>query len=297
MGTVGRVELAAAVADAGGLGMLGVGPSPEVLSEEIDRLGAVTQGAFGVNFLMPFLTDPSVVDLVATKVRVVEFFYGEPDADLVRRGHHGGALVAWQIGSVDEALQATDAGVDFVIAQGTEAGGHVRGAERLSDLLPSVVDAVGVPIVAAGGIAKASAMAAALRTGASAVRVGTRFVATVEAGAHSAYKQALVDAGPGDTVLTEAFSVGWADAPHRVLRSCVDAAGKDERDAVGETAFYGERMPVPRFAVMPPDPSTEGSIDAMALYAGEGVAHVNGIERAADIVAELATGTEALLKR
>ena len=109
-----------------------------------------------------------------------------------------------------------------------------------------VLDAVDVPVVAAGGIGNARTAAAALAAGADAVRVGTRFVATQEADTHPDYADALVRARAEDTVLTEAFSVMWPDAPHRVLRSCVDKAQALDDDAVGEVEIGGTTMPVPR---------------------------------------------------
>jgi nitronate monooxygenase len=163
----------------------------------------------------------------------VEFFYGAPDADLVGLAHQGGAIAAWQVGSQSEAVAARDAGCDVVIVQGVEAGGHVRGKVGLLALLPDVLDAVDAPVVAAGGIGTARAMAAALAAGADGVRVGTRFVATLEADAHPDYVDALLHARAEDTVLTEAFSVMWLDAPHRVLRSCVERAEAEDKEVVG----------------------------------------------------------------
>ncbi|MHB8330350.1 MAG: nitronate monooxygenase, partial [Acidimicrobiales bacterium] len=213
MGGVSTVDLAAAVATAGGLGMvnlslLGV---PEV-APTLDRLAASTDGAWGVNFIVPFL-DVAILELSAPRCRVVEFFYGDPDAGLVERASQGAALVVWQVGSAEEARAAAGAGCDLVVAQSVEAGGHVRGVVGLLPLLDAVLDVVDVPVVAAGGIGTGRAMAAALAAGASAVRVGTRFVAAAESGAHGAYVEALIGAGPEDTVLTTAFSTFWPDAP------------------------------------------------------------------------------------
>ena len=109
-------------------------------------------GRLGVNFLMPFL-DLASVEAAAPRVAVIDFFYGDPDAGLVARAHQGGALVSWQVGDADEARAAIDAGCDFVIAQGTEAGGHVRGRLPLAEALEGVLSAVTVPVLAAGGIA------------------------------------------------------------------------------------------------------------------------------------------------
>jgi nitronate monooxygenase len=226
---------------------------------------------------------------------VVEFFYGDPDPAHVRTVHAGKALAAWQVGSRDEAQAAVDAGCDFIVAQGVEAGGHVRGCIGLLPLLDEVLPVVTVPVVAAGGIGTAHGMAAALAAGASAVRVGTRFVAAVESVAHPQYKEALVRARPEDTVLTEAFSANWPHAPHRVLRSCVAAAGALPDGLVGQTEIGGQQVAITRFMTPAPIRTTSGQIDAMALYAGESVGAVRSVRPAAEILQELADGAERLL--
>jgi len=288
-------ELVAAVADAGGLGMIGAPlmPAP-ALEATLERLAATTNGVFGVNFLIPFL-DPACIPVAARRARVVEFFYGDPDADLVARAREFGALVSWQVGSVTEAFAAERAGCDFVVAQGTEAGGHVRGRTSLLPLLSAVLEDVRVPVVAAGGIATAHDLAAVLGAGAGGARIGTRFVATTESGAHPTYVDALVHAQAGDTVLTEAFSVLWPDAPHRVLRTAVAAAERLTTDVVGETRYAGQTLAVERFSVMVPTTGTTGHIEAMALYAGESVGNVHAVRPAAEIVSELVSGAERLL--
>ncbi len=242
MGGVAGPGLAAAVAAAGALGMIGGAriPAP-VLTQVLDELREKAPGAVGVNILMPFL-DRACVEVAASRVRVVEFFYDTPDPALIRMVHAGGALACWQIGSEDEARAAADAGADLIVARGMEAGGHVRGTIGLLPLLDRVLGTVDVPVVAAGGIATARGMAAALAAGADAVRVGTRFVVAEECDAHPAYQDALIRAGAGDTVLTEAFSVMWPHAPHRVLRSAVVAAQAHPSDQVGEIVLGGERF-------------------------------------------------------
>jgi nitronate monooxygenase len=295
MGGVAGPDLAVAVSDAGALGTVAMHMMPApVVAEALDGVRQRTNAPLGFNVLMPFL-DHAAVEAASSRCRVVEFFYGEPYADLVGLVHQGGALAAWQVGSQSEAVAARDAGCDVVIAQGVEAGGHVRGKVGLVALLPDVLDAVDVPVVAAGGIATARAMAAALAAGADAVRVGTRFVATPEADAHPEYVDALVHARAEDTTLTEAFSVMWPDAPHRVLRSCVERAEAEEDEVVGELESNGTVIPIPRLSVMCPTRGTRGAIDAMALYAGESVTAVRAVMPAADVVRELASGAEALL--
>jgi NAD(P)H-dependent flavin oxidoreductase YrpB (nitropropane dioxygenase family) len=273
----------------------GVRMGAKVLGEELDPLPRQTRSRIGVNFLVPFL-DRESLEIAASRVRVVEFFFGEPDADLVERAHGADALAAWQVGSVEEARAAAGAGCDFLVAQGIEAGGHVRGRIGLLPLLDGVLDAVNVPVLAAGGIATARAMAAALAAGADGVRVGTRFVAAAESAAHPAYQEALLRAEPEDTILTEAYSTNWPNAPHRVLRGCIEAAQALTDDLVGQTVTGGATLPLTRFMTPPPSRWSTGKIEAMPQYAGQSVGAVQKIQPAADIVRELAEGAERLLR-
>ena len=292
---IGTPELAAAVANAGGLGMVGLPLlPPEGVAELLDAVAAKTRGVFGANFLMPFL-DRSCVEIAAAKARVVEFFYGDPDPDLITAVHNGGALASWQVGSCAEAMAAERAGCDFVVAQGLEAGGHVRGTLALLPLLDQVLAAVHCPVVAAGGIATPRTLAAVLAAGAGAARIGTRFVAASESAAHPRYVELLLQAAGEDTVYTEAFSVMWPNAPHRVLRSCIDAAAALDVEIVGQLPTATGVMPLPRFAVVPPTRDTTGHVEAMALYAGQGVGAVTRVQPASEIIRELVDGAAALL--
>jgi nitronate monooxygenase len=292
---VSTVELVAAVADAGAVGMIGASMlSAERLDAELARLAKATSGVVGVNFLMPFL-DPACVAVAARRARIVEFFYGEPQRALVDEAHAFGALVSWQVGSQGEALAAERAGCDLVVAQGTEAGGHVRGQSSLLPLLSQVLDAVRVPVLAAGGIATARDLAAVIACGAAGARIGTRFVACAESGAHPAYVDALLAATAADTCLTDAFSVGWP-APHRVLRSAVDAARAAPDGIVAEIELGGATIPIARFSPIVASRTTTGNVAAMALYAGESVTHVTEVIPAAEIVAELVAGAEERLR-
>ncbi|MGH9083039.1 MAG: NAD(P)H-dependent flavin oxidoreductase [Acidimicrobiales bacterium] len=298
MGGTATPELAAAVTAAGGLGTLA---SPVVsaaaATAALDVVESRTSGPVGYNFLVPFL-DLDAVIVAASRARVVEFFYGDPDAALVALVHEQHALACWQVGSVSEAAMAADAGCDFVVAQGVEAGGHVRGEIGLLVLLDQVLAAIDVPVVAAGGIGSARAMAAVLAAGAAGARVGTRFVVAEEADAHPAYVDALIAAEPEDTVVTTTFSVEWPDAPHRVLQSCIDAAEAMPGDPAGHIELDdGRRLGVPRRSVLPPGRHTTGAVGAMAQYAGQSVGSVRARQPAGDIVRELAGGAERLLAR
>lgn len=295
MGELSTPDLAMAVAAAGGLGMIGTPMvPPEVLRQRADRLAAAP-GVTGINFLVEF-TDLACVEIAASRVRVVEFFYGAPDAELVARAHQGGALVSWQVGDADEGRAAQDAGCDLIIAQSVEAGGHVRGKLALLPLLDGLLDAVDIPVLAAGGIATPRAVAAALAAGADGVRVGTRFVAAAEADAHPLYVDALLAARGEDAVYTEAFSGLWP-VPHRVLRSCITAAEGLADETIGEATIGGSRMAIPRFSAPPPGRDMTGHPEAAALYAGQGVGSVTTVEAAADIVRALSDGAADLLAR
>ena len=263
MGGVGTTALAAEVARAGGLGMVrnSVEPPPN---------GG--PGALGVNFTRLERTEPAAVAAAAARVRLVEFFYFDPRRDLVEIVHSKGALVSWVVGSVEEAVAAAGAGCDLVIAQGVEAGGHVRGVMPLRELIPAVLEAVRVPVVAAGGIASAEAVAdVLLGLGADGVRIGTRFLATPECDAHPDYVKLLLAArGAHDTVMTNHFDDTWPDAPHRVLRSALEAAERS-----------GRRM------TAAPTRATPSPITDAALYCGTGVGEVTEVKPAFDVVREL----------
>lgn len=309
LGSLGLPRLAAAVANAGGLGMLGwAGAPPGHLATALEGTRHATTGPIGVNFIVDGWTDPlsgaidpdamAAVEAAAPRCRVVEFFYGPPDARLVDSAHDGGALVSWQVGSVEEAVAAEGAGCDFVVPQGVEAGGHVRGQIPLHALLNGVVASVRIPIVAAGGIGTGRAMAAAMDAGAAAVRVGTRFVAAAESEAHPLYLERLIAATAKETVLTEGFSTNWPNAPHRVLRSSLEAMQACTDEVIGARFLPwapDEPVPVHRGDSIVALTTTTGRIDAMPHWAGESVDAVTRVQTAQEIVLELVD--EALASR
>jgi NAD(P)H-dependent flavin oxidoreductase YrpB (nitropropane dioxygenase family) len=189
---------------------------------------------------------------------------------VVEAAHDGGALAGWQVGSAGEAAAAEECGCDYVVAQGTEAGGHVRGTQPLDTVLAETLAAVDVPVGAAGGVATAARFAELMDAGADAVRVGTRFLTCPESGAHPEYVRRLLDADGEDTELTEWFGENWENAPHRVLQSALEAARQS-----------GWRNPPPPFRDVDRDPGD------MAMYAGTGVGQVTASEPAAAVVADL----------
>jgi nitronate monooxygenase len=285
-GGVGGPELAVAVCRAGGLGMLSAS-HPMPVADQLRQVRAQTAAPVGVGFFT-FDLPARMADLetAASLARVVDLFWGDPDAAVVERIHAGGALAFWQVGSCEEATAAADAGCDAVVAQGVEAGGHVRGTTPLLELLEQVVARAPVPVVAAGGIAAADRVRHVFAAGASAVRVGTRLLATRESAAHPDYLRALLAASGRDTELTTAFGVGWEDAPHRVLRVALHAAATAP-DPVAHAAFLGQEWDVPRYATQPPSTSCSGHVAAMAMYAGTGVEHITAVSSAAEVIEQL----------
>ncbi len=289
MSGIATAPLAAAVSNAGGLGMLGIGRrGPEQVEALLDELGDLTDRPVGGGFVHETM-DPDSVALVAERLPVVEFFWGEPDPALAALD----CIVGWQVGSVDEASAAVEAGCSYVVVQGVEAGGHIRGTTELVDLYAGVRRAVGdEPIlVVGGGIGTGHDLQRALELGADAVRLGTRFAAAIESTAHDRYIEILAGASDDDTELSEAFWVGWPDATHRVLTSAVEASGEGD-DVVGTFLTpRGDRRKVPRFFASPPTRDFDGDIDAMALYAGVGsTGAVTGRVPAATIIDELTRG-------
>ena len=309
IGTAAGPELAAAVSNAGGLGVLGTASMPaKMVRTQIQRLRDLTDKPFGVNLVLAVLRRGQVEVCIDEKVPVLVLFWGDA-APYVDDAHRHGIQVLVQVGSVAEAQAAVAAGVDAVIAQGAEAGGHVRGRTALSVLVPAVVRAVSpVPVIAAGGIANGAGLLAALSLGAQAVSLGTRFLASDEAHAAPAYKQRVVQARAEDTVYTQLFDGGFPHAPHRVLRNrAIDvwqAAGHPasgqrpgEGEVIGAIPSGGVMVDVQRFSAFVPDPGTTADLEQMALYAGESCELVHDIQPAARIVRDLVMEAEHALRQ
>ncbi len=295
MGSVSTSALAVAVADAGGVGSItALGMTAAQVDTVLAGMAASTAGVLAANFLTSGI-DPEAVAAAAGRVRIVDFFWADPDPALVEVAHRGGALACWQVGSLDEALAAAEAGCDVLAVQGTEAGGHVRGHSELRPLLESVLGRVGVPVLAAGGIGDARAFTGMLAAGADGVRAGTRFVAAAESGAHPEYKQAVTDAPADATEITGAFSVCplCATSPRaRVLRSCIGALRDLDGETVGETRSGGQRITLPRGHGLPPGTAATGHIGAMPMYAGESAASITAVEPAARIIESWAAAAD-----
>jgi NAD(P)H-dependent flavin oxidoreductase YrpB (nitropropane dioxygenase family) len=270
-----------------------------VIREVRDR----TPRPFGVNLVLQWEQDERLDASLEEGARIVSFFWGDP-ARYIDRVHQAGGHVMHTVGSAAEARRRVDDGVDVIVAQGVEAGGHVWGQVSTMALVPAVVDMVGpVPVIAAGGIADARGIAAAIALGASGVWMGTRFVATLESAAHPAYKSALIDAVETDTVYTHTFGRGWPGAPHRVLRNSTIARSEAGNSGIAEArpgeeeviGHYPGGAPVLRYSDDEPLASMTGQIEAMALYAGQSAALVHDLPSAADLVPGLMNQTREAL--
>jgi len=269
------LALAAAVSNAGGLGTLALwGAGMDALRRQVRETRALTSKPFAVNLNLEFPQEERLDACLQEGVPIISFFWHEPSA-LVARAKAGGATVLHTVSTAKEALQAAECGVDVVVAQGWEAGGHVRGMVATMPLIPAVVDAVGpIPVIAAGGIADGRGLAAAMALGASGAWIGTRFLASEEVAIHPHYRERLLGAKEDDTIyLEELFDIGWPKAPHRVLRNSTvadwEAAGRPEtgkRPGEGEVvATSKSRGPIVRYRSYTPAADADGDIDALSL--------------------------------
>jgi nitronate monooxygenase len=298
-------ELVAAVSNAGGLGLLPVSwLDAAAVRAAVRTTRKLTGRPFGINLVLDERRDAQLEAALEEGVAVVTFFWGDP-APYLERVHAAGALATLTVGSAEEARQAAAAGVDAIVAQGWEAGGHVRGQVATLPLVPTVKSAVApLPVVAAGGVANGRGLAAVLALGADAAWVGTRFVASEEAPFAVEYKQRVIAAVETDTVYTTLFDDGWLDAPHRVLRNSTvanwEAAGRPQRGArpgegdIVATAPGGEA--IRRYSFWEPAAGMTGHLEALALYAGQSAGMIEAIEPAERIVRQLVDDAEATLR-
>lgn len=275
-------RLASAVSNSGGLGLIGAGSmKPELLAEHIRCCRQETGRPFGVNIPLIRGDVERLIDTaIGEGVRILFTSAGNPGLH-VDRIKQSGAVMVHVIASVKHALKAQSVGVDAVVAEGFEAGGH-NGIDEITTLclVPQVVDAVRVPVIAAGGIADGRGMAAALALGAAGVQIGTRFAATVESSAHESYKQAVVDAGDNATILT-LKSV----TPVRLIKNrfAMEAFGAERAGASPEQMreLLGSKRE--RRGIF------EGDLDEGELEAGQSSGLVHEILPAAEVMQRLLT--------
>lgn len=300
MGGVALAELAAAVSQAGGLGTLALaGLTAEEIRAQIGAARKLTRKPLCVNLLIPFISSETMAAALKARPDAVAFFWGDP-AGYVAQCHNAGVKVIWQCGSAEEAVSAKRAGADAVIAQGFEAGGHVRGTVTTLVLVAEVRDAIGeLPMLAAGGLADGRGLAAALALGADGAVFGTRFLASDECAAHPLYKQRVLEARAEDTLCTTLFDIGWPQAPHRVLRTSLielwERAGRPptgkrpgEGESIGKLRRGEREMALVRYSPASPADNVEGDLEGLPFYAGQSCTLVRNILPAGEIVRRIA---------
>ncbi len=288
-------QLPAAVSNAGGLGTIGLWWVDDA-GELVRQTAALTDRPFGGNFALTTDQHRRLDQALSAGLRIVSFIFGDP-RDYVDSVHDAGGIVMQTVGSAEDGRRAAGCGVDVIVAQGWEAGGHVSGRVATLPLVPAVVDAVApVPVIAAGGIGDARGVAAVLALGAQAAWVGTRFLLANETPIHDEYRRLLTAATETDAEwYANLYQEGWPNAPHRALHNSTaamwEAAGRPQpghRPGEGEViAHFAWGDPIIRYSPAPPMVGTTGEIEALSLWAGQSVALARQSQPAAEIVAEL----------
>ena len=319
MGFVSMPALVAAVSNAGGIGVLGNAIEPAAGTQVlIQAIQAATPNLFGVDFVVdtsafgPTVTDAHIDVCVSERVGLVVFHMNVPPKAWVDRLHGAGARVWMQAGSVSQAVEAAGIGVDAIIAQGVQAGGHNKSTTPTLELLSEIIDAVHpLMVLASGGIADGASVVRALAHGADGVWVGTRLVASVEAYAHQEYKQRIINATGASTVITTLFGPEYPDRPYRVLRNRVvnEWAGREAQipnpppppATIGNTVLFPFSFPqpytMPKFSAIVPTPDTAGDFEEMGLPAGgESAKVIKRVQPAGEIVREMMAEAELLIR-
>jgi nitronate monooxygenase len=296
MAYVGRGRLAHAVSQAGGLGMIGIGSteSVEVLVQEAAIARGTDQLRFGIG--MHTWAVEKRPDLLRAAIEAAPFLlslsFGSP-APYVELVHQHGILLATQVNSRAEAIQAVQAGVDLVVVQGVEAGGHLSGQVSTLPLLQTVLEAVEVPVIAAGGIASARGVAAALAAGAEGVWVGTCLLASPECENSEQARSRLVQAQETDTTVTRVFDVAqglsWpARYPGRALRNRFTEQWDPQIGALSQATDARQQLA---------EAVASENYDLAFLYAGEAVGLVTQQRSAGAVIQALGDEAEQLLRR
>jgi NAD(P)H-dependent flavin oxidoreductase YrpB (nitropropane dioxygenase family) len=297
MGTATTAPLVAAVSNAGGFGTLGTSAfDAATLDAEIGSIRERTEKPYGINHLLFQIKEDMFAVTLRAKPAVVAFAWARKDQNLrdyFQRAHDSGAKVMHMAGEVPEALRAADAGADVLVAQGTEAGGHVSWMASLP-LLPMMVKAVApLPVLCAGGIADGRGLAAALALGAEGVLLGTRFMATPEAPIHAKFKRAIVESDGHDTVLTEIPDL----ATQRVWPGAMSRAKRNkfiERWAGREWALRQDAGEVGKQAAAA---RASGDVDNASISYGQDAGLIDSIKSVKEIVQDIVAEAEEIMKR
>jgi enoyl-[acyl-carrier protein] reductase II len=281
MGGVAYAEVCAAVSEAGGFGTLGMAvETPEGIRREMRRVRELTDKPFGVD-LLAALPDTMLAAMDVIVDEGASAFIaglGVP-GPVIRRCHDAGLKVMSMCGKVNHAVAAEEAGCDVVVAQGTEAGGHTGRVAGFA-LLPQVVDAVSIPVLAAGSIVDGRGLAAALAFGAQGVWMGTRFIASHEARAHEIYKKRITESGSADTAITRCYS----GKPMRVLNNAHVEYMEAHPDEIKRFPEQMEQSGREGLMILLANSGDESDLDRACLPAGQGIGGISDIPSCREIV-------------
>lgn len=301
MGGVARHFLAASVSNAGGFGCLGmVREQPELIRKEVNLYRSISDRPFAVN-LIPAATERELLSrqiavCIAMKIKYIVFFW-DVDSEIIKQCRDHGIQIIHQVGTTRDAEHALEAGVDVLIAQGVEAGGHVRGKTSLFGLLPEICALSPVPVVASGGISTGEGLVAALALGAQGVSCGTVFLATIESNAHDFHKDKILAAEAIDTKLSYDFQRNWpVSAAVRVLKNTTTKPTIEKYKTYPEQSI-GEQdgAPIYPFSTDSPLKGATGDLASMALYCGQGCGSVNKIKSASTAITEIMNQADCVL--
>ena len=297
MGTATTAPLVAAVSNAGGFGTLGTSAfNTATLDAEIASIRERTEKPFGINHLLFQIQEEMFTVTLGAKPTVAAFAWARKDQDLreyFKRAHNAGSKVMYMAGEVPEATRAAEAGADVIVAQGTEAGGHVGWMASLP-LVPMMVKAIApLPVLSAGGIADGRGLAAALALGAEGVLLGTRFMATPEAPIHPNFKQAIVKSDGHDTALTEIPDIAsqrvWPGAMSRAQRNKFIERWSGREWALRQNArAVGKQVLAARAA---------GDVDNAPLSFGQDAGLIDSVKSVREVVQEIMREAEEIIQR
>jgi len=297
MGSATSPALVAAVSNGGGFGTIGTsGMSGAQITTAATAIRAATHKPFGINHLLFMIDEEAYAATLAARPNIVAFAWARKDQDLhgyFKRAHDAGSKVMYMASEVPESMRAVEAGADFIIAQGTEGGGHV-GWMATMVIVPMVVKAVApVPVLAAGGIADGRGLAASLALGADGVLIGTRLLAAVESPIHENFKQAIVKSDGHDTVLTEIHDIiggrVWPGAMARAQRNAYI-----ERWAGREWVLRANQREVAKAAA---DARRAGDVAHAPLLFGQDAGLIDSVKPAAEIIAGMVSEADDIIRR
>lgn len=293
IGSATNPRMASEVSNAGGLGFLALSwKSLEECRELIRRTKELTDKPFGVNLVLDWNQDERVSLCIEENVAVISFFWGD-SSKYIPTLKENGIKICQTVGNLEEAINYEKKGIDVIIAQGWEAGGHVWGEVTSLVLIQALSSSIKIPIVGCGGFVNGKGLVAALVLGASGICMGTRFLLSEEASIEKEYSNLIIRASENDTYYSrDLFNIGWKNAPHRVIKNSttqdwleadMPVTGKRPREGeiIGKTP---EGKDIKLYSDNNPILGTKGNLEKMALYGGQSVGLLNKKVKAKDII-------------